>query len=293
MRRSRSRSGRWSGGAIPDGSPAATANKTLHTIICGTARRRAVLLLQAFAPRDAIMVKHGALERTHVYRMLGSKDARVRRAAFTLRELSNPTLRRDSQLVIEIMRFIWDAKPSYDVYREFSQRHLYVPYKVHELIAGRLKAEKRRQQSAVALPHGEGPQPVGFFQRLFRRRDSARAGRCLSRSDGPPAGAAYPARDLPPCLARRAAAPRSAAGANVGVDLQQRTHRRFGAGARHAAFGGDAERRRVAARRRCARVLVMQEDRKLLSNGLALRPHRLLKEMILHVLGQIAPDPNY
>src|SRR5262245_62345862 len=85
----------------------------------------------------------------------------------------------------------------------------------------------------------------------------------------------------------------SAAGANVGVDLQQRTHRRFGAGARHAAFGGDAERRRVAARRRDARVLVMQEDRKLRSNGLALRPHRLLKEMILHVLGQIAPDPNY
>ena len=36
----------------------------------------------------------------------------------------------------------------------------------------------------------------------------------------------------------------------------------------------------------------MQEDRKLRSNGLALRRHRLLKEMILHVLGQIAPDPN-
>jgi hypothetical protein len=36
----------------------------------------------------------------------------------------------------------------------------------------------------------------------------------------------------------------------------------------------------------------MQEDRKLRSNGLALRGHRLLKEMILHVLGQIAPDPN-
>src|SRR5262245_25926315 len=44
----------------------------------------------------------------------------------------------------------------------------------------------------------------------------------------------------------------SAAGANVGVDLQQRAHRRFGAGARHPAFGGDAERRRVAARRRDA-----------------------------------------
>jgi hypothetical protein len=36
----------------------------------------------------------------------------------------------------------------------------------------------------------------------------------------------------------------------------------------------------------------MQEDRKLRSDGLALRRHRLLKEMILHVLGQIAPDPN-
>jgi hypothetical protein len=130
-------------------------------------------MLQAFAPREAIMVKHGALERTHVYRMLGSKDARVRRAAFTLLEASNPTLRRDSELFIEIMRFIWDANPSYDVYREFSQRHLYVPYKVHELIAARLKTEKRRQQHAPTPPRGEGPPPGGFFQRLFRRRASA------------------------------------------------------------------------------------------------------------------------
>jgi hypothetical protein len=138
------------------------------------------------------MVKHGALERTHVYRMLGSKDARVRHAAFALLEASNPTLRRDSELFIEIMRFIWDANPSYDVYREFSQRHLYVPYKVHELIAARLKAENRRQQRAPAPPpRSEGPRPGGgFLQRLFRRRASARAGRCLSRSDGPPAGAA-------------------------------------------------------------------------------------------------------
>ena len=136
------------------------------------------------------MVKHGALERTHVYRMLGSKDARVRRAAFTLLEASNPTLRRDSELFIEIMRFIWDANPSYDVYREFSQRHLYVPYKVHELIAARLKAEKRRQQRAPAPPHSEGAAPGGFFQRLFGRRASARAGRCLSRSDVTPTGAA-------------------------------------------------------------------------------------------------------
>ena len=71
------------------------------------------------------MVKHGALERSHVYRMLGSKDARVRRAAFTLIEASNPTLRRDSELFIEIMRFIWDANPSYDIYLEFSQRNLF------------------------------------------------------------------------------------------------------------------------------------------------------------------------
>jgi hypothetical protein len=70
------------------------------------------------------------------------------------------------------MRFIWDANPSYDVYREFSQRHLYVPYKVHELIAARLKAEKRRQQRAPAPPRSDGPPPGSFFQRLFRRRAS-------------------------------------------------------------------------------------------------------------------------
>jgi hypothetical protein len=59
------------------------------------------------------MVKHGALSRSHVYRMLGSKDARIRRAAFTLLEASNPKLRRNSELFIEIVRFIWDANPSY------------------------------------------------------------------------------------------------------------------------------------------------------------------------------------
>src|SRR5262245_45125555 len=52
------------------------------------------------------------------------------------------------------------------------------------------------------------------------------------------------------CPLRRCAP--SAAVAYVGVDLQERAHRRFGPGARHAAFGGDAERRRVAARRRDA-----------------------------------------
>jgi hypothetical protein len=83
------------------------------------------------------MVEHGALSKSHVYRMLGSKDARVRRAAFTLLEASNPTLRRNSELLIEIIRFIWDANPSYDVYREFSNRHLLVPHKVHELVGAR------------------------------------------------------------------------------------------------------------------------------------------------------------
>jgi hypothetical protein len=71
------------------------------------------------------MVKHGAISRSHVYGMLASKDARVRRAAFTLLEASNPKLRRNSELFIEIVRFIWDANPSYDVYREFSDRNLF------------------------------------------------------------------------------------------------------------------------------------------------------------------------
>ena len=62
--------------------------------------------------------------------MLASKDARVRRAAFTLLEGSNPKLRRNSELFIEIARFIWDANPSYDVYLEFSKRNLFVQDKV-------------------------------------------------------------------------------------------------------------------------------------------------------------------
>jgi hypothetical protein len=121
------------------------------------------------------MVKHGALSRSHVYHMLGSKDARVRRAAFTLLEASNPTLRRDSELFLEIIRFIWDANPSYDVYREFSKRHLLVPYKVHELISARLKIEKLEQQSVAADQSAEdtGQNSGGFFKRLFRRRTLA------------------------------------------------------------------------------------------------------------------------
>src|ERR1700730_7098622 len=100
----------------------------------------------SYCLRRPFMVKHGAISRSHVYRMLSSKDARVRRAAFTLLEASNPRLRRDCELFLEIIRFIWDANPSYDVYREFSKRHLFVGYKVHELISARLKMEKREQQ---------------------------------------------------------------------------------------------------------------------------------------------------
>jgi hypothetical protein len=118
------------------------------------------------------MVKHGALSKSHVYQLLRSKDARVRRAAFTLLEMSNPRLRRNSELFIEITRFIWDANPSYDVYREFTKRHFQVRYKVHELISARIKTEKQNNQSATAddltdnTRHYEG----GFFKRLFRRR---------------------------------------------------------------------------------------------------------------------------
>src|SRR6266403_6116105 len=96
------------------------------------------------------MVKHGALSKSHVYQLLHSKDARVRRAAFTLLETSNPRLRRSSELFIEITRFIWDANPSYDVYQEFTKRHFQVRYKVHELISTGLKIEKQKQQRSVA-----------------------------------------------------------------------------------------------------------------------------------------------
>ena len=116
------------------------------------------------------MVKHGALSKFHVYQLLGSKEARVRRAAFTLLEASNPRLRRNSELFLEIIRFIWDANPSYDVYREFSKRHLVVPYKVHDLISARLKIEKREQQSAATDQSTEDRSRYkdGFFKRLYR-----------------------------------------------------------------------------------------------------------------------------
>ena len=98
--------------------------KTLHTIIISGAIRETVPVLRVRA-WEAAMVKHGALSKSHVYQMLGSSDAKVRRAAFVLLEASNPRLRKDSDVFLEIVRFIWDAKPSYELYREFSKRHLY------------------------------------------------------------------------------------------------------------------------------------------------------------------------
>ena len=116
------------------------------------------------------MVEHGSISRAHVYDMLRSKEIRVRRAAFTLLEASNPRLRRDSALFMEIVQFIWDANPSYDVYQEFSKRHLFVRrHKVHELIMARLKREKRAQETATPVPRVENvrQRAPGFFKRLF------------------------------------------------------------------------------------------------------------------------------
>jgi hypothetical protein len=127
------------------------------------------------------MVKHGALSKSHVHQMLASKDARVRRAAYTLLEASNPGLRRNSELFLEIIRFIWEANPSYDIYREFNKRHLIVPYKVHELISARLRVEKQEQQRAAADQRADEVRrhEGGFFQRLFRRRTPAlQSARC-------------------------------------------------------------------------------------------------------------------
>lgn len=129
------------------------------------------------------MVNHGALSKSHVHQMLASKDARVRRAAYTLLEASNPTLRRNSELFLEIIRFIWEANPSYDIYREFNKRHLLVPYKVHELISARLKLEKQEHQRAAASQRAAETRRYegGFFKRLFGRRISAL--RCTSSVD--------------------------------------------------------------------------------------------------------------
>jgi hypothetical protein len=151
---------------------------TLDTIKAGTPAMAETLGYNGFPRGEPVMVKHGALTKSHVYHLLRSNDARVRHAAFTVLERSNPTLRRDRQLFVEITRFIWDANPSYDLYNEFTKRHFQANYKVHELIIARLKTEKQNKQSGAAddltadtLPHVyEG----GFFKRLFRRRSSRR-----------------------------------------------------------------------------------------------------------------------
>ena len=120
------------------------------------------------------MVKHGALSKSHVYHLLRSKDARVRHAAFTLLERSNPTLRRNSRLFVEITRFIWNADPSYDLYNEFTKRHFQASYKVHEIISARVKIEKQNKQSSAADDLTANTRPHvhegGFLKRLFRRR---------------------------------------------------------------------------------------------------------------------------
>ena len=111
-----------------------------------------------------IVVKHGALLKSHVYELLRSKDARVRRAAFTLLEASNPRLRTNSELFVEITRFIWDAHPSYEVYREFTKRHFQASYKVHELISARIKVEKQNKDD---LTDNARRYEGGFFKRFF------------------------------------------------------------------------------------------------------------------------------
>src|ERR1700751_4016395 len=128
-------------------------------------------------PGETIMVKHGALSKSHVYKLLRSKDARVRRAAMTLLETSNPRLRRNSKLFIEITRFIWDANPSYDVYQEFTKRHFQVRYKVHELVSARLKIERQDKQGTAAadqVAEDTRQYEVGLLRRLFRRPLSCR-----------------------------------------------------------------------------------------------------------------------
>ena len=127
------------------------------------------------------MVKHGALSKFRVHELLRSKDARVRRAAFILLEASNPALRRNSEVFLEIIRFIWEANPSYNVYREFSQRHMLVPYKVHELISARLKIERRERQGIPANGCAEDRRRYegGFFKRFFGALQFRKAQRVL------------------------------------------------------------------------------------------------------------------
>jgi hypothetical protein len=93
------------------------------------------------------------------------------RIAIPVNSTSNPTLRKNSEVFLEIIRFIWTANPNYDIYREFSKRHLLVPYRVHELISARLNIEKREQQSALLDQRTESrrQRQGGFFARLFGR----------------------------------------------------------------------------------------------------------------------------
>jgi hypothetical protein len=70
---------------------------------------------------------------------------------------------------MDIIRFIWDANPSYDVYREFSKRHLFVGYKVHELISARLKIEKRKEHCAPIDRYAEDSRKGGFLIRLCKQ----------------------------------------------------------------------------------------------------------------------------
>jgi hypothetical protein len=120
------------------------------------------------------MVKHGALSKSHVYHLLRSNNARVCHAAFTLLERSNPRLRTNSELFVEVTRFIWAANPSYDVYNEFTKRHFQASHKVHELISARVKIEKQNKQSGAADDLTANTRPHvhegGFLKRLFRRR---------------------------------------------------------------------------------------------------------------------------
>jgi len=129
------------------------------------------------------MVKHGALSKSHVYQLLRSKDGRVRRAAFTLLETSNPRLRTSSELFVEITRFIWDANPNYDVYQEFTKRHQ-VGYKVHDLISARMKLEEQKKRSGAPddLPDNTRHSDGGFFKRFFRGRSSrSQSAQCEAR----------------------------------------------------------------------------------------------------------------
>jgi hypothetical protein len=119
------------------------------------------------------MVKHGALSKSHVYQLLRSNDPRVRCAAFTLLERSNPRLRTNSELFVEIARFIWDANPSYDLYREFTKRHFQAGYRVHELISARITTENKPTSAAADdLSNNTSRDEGGFFRRLFRGRSA-------------------------------------------------------------------------------------------------------------------------